>query len=477
LPTTFNNSGSPDDGWNLIGNPYPSAIYWEADGNGWSKGTDLSTSVDIRDNASGAFITLVEGDVISQGQAFWVKANGADVGLDIDETAKVSPGTGSSFYRVADQTRDLMKINLTKGAVTDYAYYRRIEGASDDFERNDFLNQNNDLFDVATLVGTKQVAVNSVSSLVCGSIVPVHIKDMTNGTYTFHISREGVFAGMDVMLKDKFTGTTTNLSQNENYQFEVTADVATKASDRFEIELNMLRVAQAENATICKQGSATFTASGNYENGSYNWYESTEATSPISNGSSFMTPDLSSTKTYYVAAVNALGCEGERTPVLAQVVQYNDASITVVGKNVLSSNSVTGNQWYFNDQIIEGETQQKVSVTQSGTYKLSIDNSGCLTSDTKEYRMLYIKESESLSVFPNPVKQNEELQVQVVGNKVNNVQLVNSVGRVVAELEATVAAPGIWTVSKSMSDLPNGFYYVRTVIDNIPSTIKVVKTQ
>jgi hypothetical protein len=477
LPTSFTNTGSGDDGWNLIGNPYPSAIRWDADGNGWTKGADLSTSVDVRDNVSGGFVTLVEGDAIAQGQAFWVKTNGADFGLSIDETAKVSPGTGSSFYRVAQQQRDLMKINLTKGAIIDYAYYRMVEGASDDFERNDFLNQDNDLFDVATLVGTKQVAVNSVGTLSCGRTIPVHVKDMTNGTYTFTIGREGIFTGMDVILKDKFTGVTTNLSQNENYQFEVTADAATKASDRFEIELTLLRVAQAENATICKQGNATFTASGNYENGSYNWYESIEATTPLSSGMSFVTPDLSSTKTYYVSAVSVLGCEGERTPILAEVMQYDNAVITVTEKNVLSSNSATGNQWYFNNEIVEGATGQTFSVTQSGMYTVDISYSGCVTTISKEYRMLHVKEKELVTVFPNPIMQGEELQVEIVANRVGAVQIVNSVGRVVAELKMTMAAPGVWTATTKMDNLPTGFYYVRTLADNIPSTIKVVKTQ
>lgn len=82
LPVTYTSSGSIlDDGWNLVGNPFPSTIDWNASG-GWTK-TNLDGSIYISDNGTSTALQYATWNgttgtnggsrYIASGQAFWVR--------------------------------------------------------------------------------------------------------------------------------------------------------------------------------------------------------------------------------------------------------------------------------------------------------------------------------------------------------------------------------------------------------------------
>jgi gliding motility-associated-like protein len=71
-------------------------------------------------------------------------------------------------------------------------------------------------------------------------------------------------------------------------------------------------------AAICGSGSMVLTATGSPSK--YNWYSVSTGGSAISTGSTFTTPSLNSTTTYFVTSVNSANCESTtRTAVIATV--------------------------------------------------------------------------------------------------------------------------------------------------------------
>lgn len=576
LPVTFNGTiNSVDDGWNLVGNPYPSAIRWNTNGNGWVVGSDISTSVQVPDNISGGFVPIIPGQEIASGQAFWVKANGPSHNLTIQESAKVVAAATTQFYRVSEQHQNYLKINLSNGLITDIAYYRVAEEATSDFDNHDLINYENELFDVTTKLGSYQLAVNSVASLSCGDKVQVHIKDMKVGSYSFSVSREGIFQEYEAMLKDKFTGTITNLAEVSDYVFSVTSVAASKASDRFEIELNQkpvdvtlavdggdgkicgdnssytirvmnpqpfvtyvaqlngvdvsnaariesavssldlsigseqllegtnelvikannqcatqyleqkvvvekqrLFTAKANSLVICKGTSADLKAAGAPENGTYHWYETQEGQQSVYSGSVFKTPALSASTTYYVAAVNALDCEGIRVPVNIEVPYLKDAEITLTGRNLLVSNYTTGNQWYYNGQpISKNYTGEYLGAHKSGTYRVDVLVNGCITSATYDFIFGMGNENTSINLYPNPVQSNDELNIELVANRVEQAEILNSHGMVVSGLTFTEQDPGVWMARSIVKDLPAGVYYFRVKVDGRVRVHKFIRSR
>jgi hypothetical protein len=574
LNPSYTNHGSlNDDGWNLVGNPYPAAIEWDPGNGGWTLGTDIVTSIDIRDNINGQFITLTGGPgaYISPGQAFWVKADGPANQLIIHETAKVNARDGATFYRVDNQqARDLLTINLTKGNITDKAYFKRAEGASKGRDRHDFPNQNNDLFDVATLEGGRQLAVNAVPELDCEETVQVHVKDMTNGSYQFSIDREGIFLGYKVVLHDKYTGAKADLTSVEQYAFSITADAASKSAERFELLLSKIafesietevestsvcgdenflvnilnpvpgyeyfaevynRVltpyqsvtsadailtlsiptnifkaevnpvfikarsecfaelpyeeilvskealfyAEAASATVCNNGQTTLAATGAPANAIYHWYESEDTEQAVYTGASFTTPILYASTTYFVTAVNSLGCEGPRfaVDVIHQFIE--EASIEVYSRNKLTSNYSSGNQWYFEGEPIPGGKTQVINANKSGEYTLEVSVNGCITSASYYHIVVRANNQQPLIAFPNPVGASEKLNIEIEAEQLAEVILYNAFGRPVSNIPMQTTMQGVWRGTVDVSSLNNGIYFVRAMIDGKMHNLKVVR--
>jgi hypothetical protein len=118
------------DGWNLVGNPYPSAIQWN-NGPGWSR-TNVDPTVWVWDvvgqvwrsyNYNTGTGNLTDG-IIALGQAFWVYVpNPGSASMSINEAAKSTVGSGS-YYRTTDSpVVPFVKIRIEgDGAADDEAY-------------------------------------------------------------------------------------------------------------------------------------------------------------------------------------------------------------------------------------------------------------------------------------------------------------------------------------------------------------------
>jgi gliding motility-associated-like protein len=139
------------------------------------------------------------------------------------------------------------------------------------------------------------------------------------------------------------------------------------------------------NTSICNGGTATLTASTvpNITNTTFLWYASATATTPLFTGSSFTTPVLTATTTYYVAAMRS-GCtdQSERAKVTVTVnaipanpVITNNAVTVCPGSSAtFTANAVTGVtiNWYTTatggTAVGTGNTFTTGALTQTTSY-------------------------------------------------------------------------------------------------------------
>lgn len=107
------------------------------------------------------------------------------------------------------------------------------------------------------------------------------------------------------------------------------------------------------------------------------------------------------------------------TLIIAQLSTYprSDELKIDLFQNVIKSNYTQGNQWYFNDTIIQGETSDSIIVSKEGQYyDIVNDVNGCrLKSNTVNYNILDIKsipaDLEGLNIYPNPGKEMVTIQI------------------------------------------------------------------
>lgn len=124
LPVTFTNTGDANaDGWNLVGNPFPSSIDWDT-GAGWTK-TNIAGTIYVWDDAASVFRTWngssgdLNSGVIATGQSFWVYTPGSP-SLIVNEQAKTS--TTGAFFREGRKSFPTLMVSISQGTRKDNSF-------------------------------------------------------------------------------------------------------------------------------------------------------------------------------------------------------------------------------------------------------------------------------------------------------------------------------------------------------------------
>lgn len=230
------------------------------------------------------------------------------------------------------------------------------------------------------------------------------------------------------------------------------------------------------STTVCNSGTSTLTAVGAPADGQYRWYFSADAKNSIAGqiGSAFTTPVISETTSFFVATINGQGCEGPSTSVQAVVSKLAKPSISVTGF-VLSSSISEGNQWFKNGAKIEGATGSTITVLESGTYSVSVQNAaGCTqTSDNLVMSIAALEDARSLgiSIYPNPAA--EELKMKI---PTPMVEKITSLGVIDIKGSGSVYLDAIQEdVTIPVGHLPSGVYFARIKIGNEFKFLRFIK--
>ncbi len=268
IPVTYTSSGmSSDDGWNLVGNPYPSSINWSSVAA--ADRVNIGNAIYYQDNnsASPVYRSWVNGvgtncssGVISPAQGFWVKATGASPLLRFRESHKTS--ATPSFYRLSDELA-LLRIALdsTNSTFRDETVIRLSDDATADFDAE---------FDAYKLYDATHPAIGSstnVSPLLSinaftleensRDTISLFVKAVKEGNYTLSIPEYSFDASMTAYLLDGYTGTKQLILQDSKYSFNVSADSVSK-TNRFKIILEKNTLTTGVFPSASKNGIVVF---------------------------------------------------------------------------------------------------------------------------------------------------------------------------------------------------------------------------
>lgn len=137
MPVTYTNTGTPsEDGFNLVGNPYPCTIDWDdAD---WTK-TNMSNAVYIQNPDNQQYATYVAGASTNGGsrfiasqQAFWVQAFAANPVLTAREGVKAN--NDQAFFKNGNAINPGVTIRIQGHEDFDEVVLRHLEDAVEEFE-------------------------------------------------------------------------------------------------------------------------------------------------------------------------------------------------------------------------------------------------------------------------------------------------------------------------------------------------------
>ena len=225
----------------------------------------VSSVIAIRDNGSagGTFryydldnnYSEAPGGQIASGQSFWVRATGAGASLTIREAVKVPEG--ATFYRSDRALIPSFAVTLSKGSVSDVAYYKIRPAANSGLDDWDGVKLDNALFDLSFVApGNIAMAIHATNRLPCDTTIQLNVEDLTAGKYFLDLAVRHHFTRYSFSLVDKFLGTETEIDPGSPIAVDVTSNPASAAANRFSLKLrenapsNDLRV--TVQATACE---------------------------------------------------------------------------------------------------------------------------------------------------------------------------------------------------------------------------------
>ena len=185
--------------------------------------------------------------------------------------------------------------------------------------------------------------------------------------------------------------TTPSISSNTTYYVDATASgCTTSARTAVTATVNTTpNITGTTPASRCDAGTVTLGASAS--TGTINWYAASSGGSSMGTGTSFTTPSISSTTTYYVDAT-ASGCTtSARTAITATVnptpniTGTTPASRCDAGTVTLGASASTGTiNWYAassgGSSLGTGTSFTTASISSNTTYYVDASASGCTTS-------------------------------------------------------------------------------------------------
>jgi hypothetical protein len=449
-------SGSPSSvrGYNLVGNPYPSAIDWDTFQSSSTTtgiyGSAVGATIYVLDPVShnyGAYISGNGGiggtnnatNIISSGQAFFVVASSTSAKLIFNESAKTSSqNTGTNLLMgkpVNYANNQFLRFRLAKDSVnTDETVVRfnaqgnvnyvagldaPYKGGYGSVSLSGRSKDNVDLaIDVIPLPHQQQEAVG------------LNIMGKVSGTYTISLSDVvSVPRLYDVWLIDKYINDSLDMRQYKTYAFDLkTSDTASFGANRFKL------VIRQNQAYAYRLVNFTATKIADVQQVQVNW-------NTINEGN-------------YTNFTVERSIDGGKT------------------FNVLGGLSATGNGAYG---LVD-----KSPVTGVNMYRLKQEdiNNAITYSNlvTIQYASLSNDLASRLTLYPNPAVNNLSLNINVPlseSSSAYNIQFMNSSGIIVKHL---TSAQSSW--QGSINNLQPGSYIIQVFnnkTQNLVAQTKLVK--
>jgi PKD repeat protein len=486
---SYTNSGNPaDDGFNLLANPYPSAIDWLSPN--WTK-TNINNAIYIYQADNGQYASFVGGistnggsRFIASSQGFFIQTNGSSPVLNIQETAK----TNSNPVLIKEEDpANVLRLKVNGDNVTDEMVIHLNENATENFDgsydakkifSNDPSNPS-----ISSINNNKDLSINCLPINGTSMSIPIRVTVGSNGMYNLSWNGiEGFTEGSCFVIEDLDNGNKTTLEKNGLYYFN--AAVGFKAP-RFIIHISspLPKTVVEASCSNSQDGSITITNPSGIEC----MVQLKDANGNLIKEASInntFTFDKLATGAYQLSYPNATLC-GSMNQMLnisatnvvnsqfdASAKEIETNAVVTFKTNLSKSNNIT---WDFGDGTTATEvTTVNHQYKEVGTYNVTMTNQKgeCSAAETMALNVVNVAGTANSM----DIKQQNGVYYAVFNfteNTAVSIRLTNTAGQEVAALQQFEGKSG--KVKISLDQFANGIYMI--ILNNGKESItkKIVK--
>lgn len=249
--TPTRTTGQTKEGFNLVGNPYPSYVNWTN-----ATKTNLLTTMWYRTKSASAYVfdtynatggvgtsnglTTVS-NLIPPMQAFWVRVDVGQTSGTLSFTNAMrshADVSGNSFKAPAATkvAQQLVRLKVSNGANSDEAVIYFNANASNGYDAYDspkMTNANTAIPEIYTMGGTEKLVINGLNSVAPNEELPLGFTTGESNSFTIKATQFSNFDGSTkIYLKDNLLNTEQELAEGTEYSFN--SDIAS-TSTRFSV--------------------------------------------------------------------------------------------------------------------------------------------------------------------------------------------------------------------------------------------------
>ncbi|MDD4554203.1 MAG: T9SS type A sorting domain-containing protein [Bacteroidales bacterium] len=224
-------SGKSHDGFNLVCNPYPSAIDWDAS-SGWTK-TNIENNIWYRTNSTYATYNGTSHEGVNGGQkyipalqAYWVHvpdSYGAKGTLKVTNATRLH--NSQAFYK-ATSVNNVFRMIVRRDTLNDemlVGFYPSASATYEDFDAEKMFSTDNDHPQITTLTFEHiEVAINGQPELAPNEIrtIPLGFLTKVSGDFTFEATNlDELDPAISVYLEDLMGIKRLDLRATNTYSF------------------------------------------------------------------------------------------------------------------------------------------------------------------------------------------------------------------------------------------------------------------
>lgn len=250
-------------GFNLIGNPYPSYLNWDAatktnvNSSLWYRSQLAGNSTYVFDtyNATSHVGTGLNGTTVTAYippmQSFWVRVSeGFTTGRVTVNNSMRSHGTGTNKLKAPAITQQsLLRLVVSNGTNSDETLLVFNPNASnnyDDYDSQKMTNANSAIPELFTNAESKELVINGLNSFTIGTEIPLGFRTGEYNNFSIRASEISNFdSNTRIVLKDNILVTETDLTNGAIHTF--TSDVINN-SNRFSLVFKVATIVTPVNS-------------------------------------------------------------------------------------------------------------------------------------------------------------------------------------------------------------------------------------
>lgn len=247
--TYTSTSTAANDGWNLLGNPYPSAYDFNAqyDAANSLNMSNLNPTIYVYSGVAGSYTSFnalsnmsagLTSGVIPSGSGFFVHANNSNPIFKFEEVYKTSNVNPPLLHKTGIDNNELGIKFYKDSTESDYYVLKILAGATINYDMYDIKKFRNDNINLASYGNDSiQLTGSCIPPFTGETRIKLQVEATQKGTYHFDFTNITNFSER-ASLFDKYLNKNIDLKKENNYTFDLDQNVNQWTKNRFELVLN-----------------------------------------------------------------------------------------------------------------------------------------------------------------------------------------------------------------------------------------------